>query len=193
MGEVLAAEAILTTTELFAAAEATGTAASVLQAGGALSTGGGLAGIGSAFSGFGGIGNIFSGIGAISSLAGGVQGQAGAEFEAAQFREEQENARVAAAQDEAQRRRQLSRTLSSINAIRAGRGVELFGGGSEAAIRKQVITESEEDITTSRINLLNRSRRFGLSAQQAEARGTGELLGSVGTAAQVLGRGFTRT
>ena len=139
------------------------------------------------------LGNVFSGIGAVSALGGGIQGQAGAEFEAAQFREEQENARVAAAQDEAQRRRHLARTLSSINAIRAGRGVELFGGGTGDAIREQVTTEAEEDITTSRINLLNRSRRFGLSAQQAEARGTGELLGGVGTAAQVLGRGFTRT
>ena len=138
------------------------------------------------------LGNVFSGIGAVSALGGGIQGQAGAEFEAAQFREEQENARVAAAQDEAQRRRHLARTLSSINAIRAGRGVELFGGGTGDAIREQVTTEAEEDITTSRINLLNRSRRFGLSAQQAEARGTGELLGGFGTAAHVLGRGFTR-
>ena len=193
MGEFLAAEALLTTTELFAAAEATGTAASVLQTGGALASGGGISGAGFALPGLSGIGNIFSGFGALSSIAGGRQGQASAEFEAAQFREEQENARVAAAQDEVQRRRQLSRTLSSINAIRAGRGVELFGGGTGDAIREQVTTEAEEDITTSRINLLNRSRRFGLSAQQAEARGTGELLGGVGTAAQVLGRGFTRT
>lgn len=140
-----------------------------------------------------GVGDIFSGIGALSSIGGGIQGQAGAEFEAAQFREEQANARVAAAQDEAQRRRQLSRTLSSITAIRAGRGVELFGGGTGEAIRRQVTTESEEDIETSRINFLNRSRRFGLAAGQAEAKGRGELLGGFGTAAAVLGRGFTRT
>ena len=116
-----------------------------------------------------------------------------AEFEAMQFREEQENARVAAIQDEAQRRRQLLRTLSSINALRAGRGVEMFEGGTGEAIRKQVVLETEEDITTSKLNAMNRSRRFGLAAGQAEARGTAELLGGFGTAANILGRGFIRT
>ena len=204
MGEFLAAEALLTTTELFGAAElasSAGAAAGAFEAGagwavtGADLAGGGLfTGGGAALSGLNfGIGDVFSGIGAISALAGGRQGQVSAEFEAAQFREEQENARVAAAQDEAQRRRQLSRTLSSITAIRAGRGVELFGGGTGEAIRRQVTTEAEEDITTSRLNFLNRSRRFGLAAGQAEAKGTGELLGGFGTAAAVLGRGFART
>ena len=138
-------------------------------------------------------GDAFSGVGALSSVAGGRQAQAGAEFEAAQFREEQANARAAAAQDEAQRRRQLSRTLSSITALRAGRGVEMFGGGTGDAIRRQVTTEAEEDISTSRLNFLNRSRRFGLSAEQAELRGTGELLGGFGTAAAILGKSFART
>ena len=53
--------------------------------------------------------------------------------------------------------------------------------------------EAEEDIATSRLNFMNRSRRFGLAAGQAEAKGTGELLGGFGTAAAVLGRGFART
>ena len=140
-----------------------------------------------------GFGDVFSGVGALSAVGGGVQGQASAEFEAAQFKEEQANARAAAAQDEAQRRRHLARTLSSITALRAGRGVELFGGGTGEAIRKQVTTEAEEDISTSRLNFLNRSRRFGLSADQAEARGTGELLGGFGTAAAILGKSYART
>ena len=144
MGWFLAPEVLLTTTELFGAAELTGISAAGLMAPAsvaeaALVTGGGVAGAGGLFGSGVGVGDIFTGIGAVSALAGGRQGQIGADFEAAQFREEQENARVAAIQDEAQRRRQLMRTLSSINALRAGRGVEMFEGGTGEAIRKQVV------------------------------------------------------
>lgn len=149
----------------------------------------GAAAAGSALS----LSNVLSGVGAASALAGGAQGAAGADFEAAQFREEQENARVAAAQEEVQRRRQLARTLSSINAIRAGRGLDVFGTGTGRAQREDVIKESEEDIATSRLNAMNRSRRFGLSAEQSELKGRGELLGGVGTAAAILGKSFSRT
>src|SRR3990167_10587573 len=192
MGWFLAPELLLATIPegalVTAGATGLGTAASVpafsFTAGAAAS---GLFGTGIA------AGDVLSGIGALSSVAGGRQGQVGADFEAMQFREEQENARVAAIQDEAQRRRQLMRTLSSINALRAGRGVEMFEGGTGDAIRKQVVLETEEDIATSKLNAMNRSRRFGLAAGQAEARGTAELLGGFGTAANILGRGFIRT
>ena len=189
MGMFLPAVSIIAATE--GAGALVGAGGALISASAAADVGIG-AGLGSLFSQIP-FGNIFSGIGAVSALAGGRQGQIGADFEAMQFREEQENARVAAIQDEAQRRRQLSRTLSSINALRAGRGVEMFEGGTGEAIRKQVVLETEEDITTSKLNAMNRSRRFGLAAGQAEARGTAELLGGFGTAANILGRGFVRT
>lgn len=131
------------------------------------------------------LGNALSALGAVSSLASGYQGYQGAEFLRAQYEEEAANAKTAAAQDELQRRRQLDSVLASQRAIFASRGVELFGG-SQQAIQAQTKKEAEEDIETSRTNYLSRSRRYGLAANQAQAQGTGALLGGVGGAAKSL-------
>ncbi len=135
------------------------------------------------------IGSGLATLGAVSALAGGFRGAQAAEFEAAQFREEMEIARVAAEQEEVQRRRQLRATLAAQTAIRAGRGVELFGSGSFEAIRKRTIEEAEEDITTAKLNALSRSRRFSLAAAEAESRGQSAILGGVGTAATAFAKG----
>lgn len=130
-------------------------------------------------------GNALSALGVVSSLASGVQGYQGAEFLQDQYEEESANAKTTAAQDELQRRRQLNSVLASQRAIFASRGVELFGG-SQQAIQAQTKKEAEEDIETSRTNYLSRSRRYGLAANQAQAQGTGALLGGVGGAAKSL-------
>jgi len=131
------------------------------------------------------LGNVFSGLGAVSSLAGGVQGMQGAEFLEAQYEEEAANARTAAAQDELQRRRQLNTVLASQRAIFASRGIELFGG-SQQAIQEGTKQQAEEDISTSKINILSRARRYGLAGAQAAVQGTGAFLGGVGGAAKSL-------
>ena len=198
MGEFLvlmAAEAAGTEAALFAAESAAlaGTGAIAGESAALMSSVAGASAVaGSPILGSLSFGNVLSGFGALSALSGGARGQAAAEFEAAQFREEQENARVAAMQEEVQRRRQLQRTLSSINAIRAGRGVEMFDGGSGEAIRRQVISEGEEDINTMKINYLNRARRFGLAAEESTLKGQSAMLGGVGTAAQIMGKNFAR-
>lgn len=137
---------------------------------------------------WGGIGNVLSGVGALSALAGGMQSSAGYDLLSAQYEEEAANARTAAAQDELQRRRQLKATLSAQTAIRAGRGVELFGGGTGEAIRDRTIAEAEEDIQTSKLNYLSRARRFDLAADKASNDSTAALLGGVGNAASAASK-----
>lgn len=192
MGELVTVPLIVAT-EAGAVAGAGGAAVSLagaVDAGLSVTSALGASGLGSAFSAipWGGIGNVLSGVGALSALAGGRQSAAGYDLLAAQYEEEAANARVAAAQDELQRRRQLKATLSAQTAIRAGRGVELFGGGTGEAIRDRTIAEAEEDILTSRLNFQSRARRFDLAADKASGDATGALLGGVGNAASAASR-----
>lgn len=131
-------------------------------------------------------GSAMSGIGALSALAGGQAGYDASQFARMQYEEEAANARAAATQDETQRLRRLRSTLATQNALRAGRGVELFAGGSGEAIRKDTIAQTEEDSQTSRLNLLSRARRFDLAAGQEDVRGRSAILGGVGGAASAL-------
>ena len=137
-----------------------------------------------------GPGDVVSGVGALSSLAGGVQGAQAADFSRMQFEEEAANARTAAAQDETQRLRRLRSTLATQNALRAGRGVELFGGGTGEAIRQDTIGQTQEDIETSRLNYLSKARRFDLAAGQESIRGRSAILGGIGGAATALSPSF---
>lgn len=124
-------------------------------------------------------------LGAVAALAGGAAAREAALLEAEQLREERENARVAAEQQEAFRRRDLARTLASIETQRAGRGLDLFSG-SGLNLRDMSIAEAEKDINTLRLNSLTRMNRFLIGAEQAELKGTTSLLGGVGGAATAL-------
>lgn len=123
--------------------------------------------------------------GALARVAKGIQAKKAADLEAQQFEEEAENARVAGVQDETQRRRELQRVLGTQQAIRAGRGLDLFSGSSKA-LRKDTIDNAERDIRTSQINYLSQQRKFGLGAAQSRANGRGALISGFGSAASSL-------
>lgn len=128
-----------------------------------------------------------AGVSAAASISGAQATKRAAAIEAQQYREEAENARVAAEQEEAQRRKELARILATQEAIRAGRGVELFSG-TGLAIRESAIRDAETDINTTRLNALNRIRRFNLGAAVSEARGQSALLGGIGAAVGTLSK-----
>jgi len=119
---------------------------------------------------------------AISSIAGGIQAKRAADTEAAQYREEADNARTAAIQDETQRRKQLQRTLATQQAIRAGSGFELFSP-TFSNIQAQTTKDAESDIETAQINFMSKQGRFLLGAEGAEASGQSKMLAGFGQAA----------
>lgn len=127
-----------------------------------------------------------------ASIAAGVQQARAAEIEARQYEDERRNAATAAEQDEAERRRELARTLAAQEAMRAGRGTELFSQNA-LNIRQQTIAAAEDDINTSRLNFLSRQRRYALGAQGARSSATGALIGgfadATGTLATTAARG----
>jgi|GEM_PF-3386860 len=127
---------------------------------------------------------------ASASIYGGVQANKAAKLEAAQYEDARETARVAALQDEVQKREQLQRVLGTRQAIRAGRGLDLYSGSAKAGT-KEVIRQAERDILTAQVNYLSQQRKFGLGASGARAAGTGALVSGFGKAAgSVLGSGL---
>jgi len=125
-----------------------------------------------------------------AGIAGGIAQNNARKAEAAQYEEQRENARVAALQDEVQRREQLQRVLGTQQAIRAGRGMDLYSGSAKA-LTKETRRQAERDILTAQVNYLSQQRKFGLGASSARAAGTGALVSGFGKAAgSVLGSGL---
>jgi hypothetical protein len=125
----------------------------------------------------------------VAQMAGASQQSAAYKAEKAQYQEEAATARVAAKQDEAQRRTELNRTLSVQQAIRAGRGVDIYSG-SGANITRQTKEAAETDILTSKINFGTAAQRYDLGATAAGKKAKGAMIGgaagllsSAGTAA----------
>lgn len=118
---------------------------------------------------------------AAMSVAQGIQANKAYQAEAAQYEEQADNARVAAIQDEAARRRELASILATQQAVRAGTGQDVFSGTGDN-LRKSTIAAAERDILTAQVNYLSRQRSFGLGADQARASGTGALIGGFANA-----------
>ena len=117
-------------------------------------------------------------------MAGREQARAAA-HEEQQLRAAETNTRIAAAQDEAQRRSRLTDSLETIAVIRGGRGV---GEGSPTgdAIYSSVIEDQERDISTSRYNFLSKADTFRLTADMAKRKAQHSMLaGILGAGASV--------
>ena len=125
---------------------------------------------------------IASVVSAGAGLAGGLQGRAAANVERQQIEEQAKLGALQAKQAEEERRNELARTLATQDAIRAGRGVDLFSA-TGATIRSQTMADAEADIENIRINQGSAAARYGLAGQAASARGTGALVGGIGAAA----------
>jgi hypothetical protein len=117
-----------------------------------------------------------------AGLVGGLQGRAAANVERQQIEESARLASLQAKQAEEERRKELTRTLATQDAIRGGRGVDLFSPTGNT-IRDQTFADAEADIENIRINQGSAAARYGLAGQAASARGTGALVGGIGAAA----------
>jgi hypothetical protein len=132
-------------------------------------------------------------IGGATSAAGSImrgRAEAGsAQFQQQQLQVQEERYRTAASEKEAQRRRDLTSSLETIQAVRAGRGV---GEGSPTgmAILQNAIDSGERDISIERANFLtsaDTARRASIMAGQKASNsllsgyfGAGESLASAG-------------
>lgn len=83
-------------------------------------------------------------------------------FQQTQYESAAQDEMLAATQEEAQRRRELNDTLSTIDAIRAGRGLSASPGG--AVFKTAAIANAERDIG---INKTNRMVRADANRQSA--------------------------
>lgn len=114
-----------------------------------------------------------------------------AAFEADQLRTQEQQYRIAAAQDEARRRDELTSNLETIQAIRSGRGVGQ-ASPTGTAILDSITADEERDIGISKLNYLQRadmSRRLaGMSEGRARTSLLAGYLGAGATAADSLFR-----
>jgi hypothetical protein len=120
-------------------------------------------------------------LGAASSVVAGgasiAQGQARAdaaearaEAEAQQREIQAENAQIAAAQEEAQRRRELNDTLDTIQAVRASRGLQSTSPTGQNLVRRNV-RQGERNIATARFNRMQQASRARMAADAARTQG----------------------
>ena len=114
---------------------------------------------------------ISSVVGAVGSVVQGQAAQRAAESEAAQYRDDAETARVNAVIEETDRRKELQRVLATGEAVRAGRGLDLNTGSSDA-LRSASEADASRDINVIRANAFGRQNRNLLAADAASSRGS---------------------
>jgi hypothetical protein len=129
---------------------------------------------------------VFSALASVASagasIIGGIQGSAAADAERKQYEEQARLSGLQSKQQEEERRKELTRTLATQDAIRAGRGVDLFSQ-TGMTIRDQTFADAEDDIENIRLNAGSAAARYQLAGQAASARGTAALIGGIGQAA----------
>lgn len=131
------------------------------------------------------MGEYIAAAAALAQVFGGIQAKKSADIEARQYEENAALARAQAAQQEAERRRELDRVLATQDAIRSARDVELVSGTSRA-IREETIGAAEDDIATIRMNAGSAQARYSLGAESARAKGVSGLVGGVAGGARTI-------
>lgn len=112
---------------------------------------------------------VSTAVGAYSSIQQGKAQAAALSYEQQQHQQREEQLRTRAMQDEAARREELASNLSTIDAIRAGRGLSQTSP-TALVIRDDVTGEAMDDMRISRLNILNGAeseRQAGAQAGRA--------------------------
>jgi hypothetical protein len=121
-----------------------------------------------------GLGAASSVVSAGASLAQGnaraEAAEARAQAEAQQREIQAENAQIAAAQEEAQRRRELNDTLDTIQAVRASRNLQGTSPTGQNLVRRNV-RQGERSIATGRFNRMQQASRARMAADSARQQG----------------------
>lgn len=119
---------------------------------------------------------------AAGSIFGGYSQSRQYEAEANAAEAQEDTARAAAAQDEAQRRRQMMQTIASQDALRAARGSSLTSG-TALSIYDDTVSQSEQDIRTSKLNLLSQADQYRMTARARRASAQDAVIGGYLSAA----------
>jgi hypothetical protein len=128
---------------------------------------------------------------ATGDIMSGRENARAAEFEAQQQQVQRETLAIAAKQDEAKRRNELTSSLEVIEAIRAGRGVGQSSPGGMAMF-DAITTNAEKDIRTSSFNFAQRGEQSRQIAEFSRDRGRTSLLaGYLNAGADVASGAFS--
>ena len=149
------------------------------------------------------LGGVMKGVGLLSSLMGGLQNMQGAAYqesaakmEAMQIESQIEAEKTRAMQEQAERQQRLNQILSSQMAAQAGRGIQV-GSGSSLAIADFSQQEFEEESDIARTDSEQRIRQLRMQAGQTRLRGKASLLSSRTSGMQSMVQGglnmFERT
>lgn len=120
-----------------------------------------------------------AGAGAVST----VSGIKKAEFEAQQYRQQQEFEKVAAAEQEVERRRELEQIQSAQQAMK---GTDFYDAGSLKAIRREDERLAEFDIAGIKLQSKRRLNQLKTAEDQSKRAGQAALYGGVFTVAGSL-------
>ena len=124
---------------------------------------------------------------AVSAVEQGQENARAAKFEQQQRKRQEEQARTAALQAEADRRAQLNENVQTIQALRSGRGLGLFSPGGLRLIESEIDAE-QSSILTERGNLLQTAESARLAGLEAGRRRRSSLMaGYLGAAGATIG------
>jgi hypothetical protein len=127
---------------------------------------------------------------AVGSVMGGRERARAQAFESEEARRRSDEFRIAGAQAETRRREQLTSSLETIMAIRAGRGV---GEGSPTALASTggIVEDESRDVRTERLNYLTRSEQQRLASDMLRRQSRMSLLsGYFSALGDIAGTGF---
>lgn len=110
-------------------------------------------------------------VSAFSAIQAGRAQEQQASFERAQAKDNRELAKLQAAQEETDRRKQLAAILAAQDAEAAAQGLGVGNYGSFAAGQRAERELAERDVESIRLMGQLRARQYGLQAQQASMAG----------------------
>jgi hypothetical protein len=132
-----------------------------------------------------------AGISAFGSIMQGRAQASAARFEQQQLRRQEQVLRTQASQAEARRREDLTASMETVMALRAGRGVGM-GSPTGRAMFESVVEDEERDIRTERLSYLMRADSARMGAVMAGQRARQSLMaGYLGAGSAIVG-GFGR-
>jgi len=134
---------------------------------------------------------IGGGAQAFGSVMRGREEARGAQFEKQQYEVAEQQTRTQAAQSEAARRDQLTSSLETIQAIRAGRGTGAFSPTGEA-IMTSAIEDTERDIAIERANYATKADLSRRAALMSERKSKTSLLAGYLGAVEAVASGGTK-
>jgi hypothetical protein len=112
----------------------------------------------------------------IAEISGGISANSQARAEAAQYDQNAKAALTAADQSESLRRQDLISTLSSIDAVRASRGLDVASPTGQVVAQNRT-TRAEQGIDTENLNYRTQSQAYKTKAGIARSEGSAALLG----------------